>query len=92
MKTGPKLTMYDHSNQTNLAIKGIIALQAMSEVATRAGYEDESSNYSTLAKEYLEFWTDHGVNAEAGHSMLQYDNKDSYGTRTAHSSIVTRAS
>ncbi|KID76102.1 Glutaminase A [Metarhizium brunneum] len=67
------------ANQTNLAIKGIIALQAMSEVATRAGFEDESSKYSTLAKEYLEFWTEHGVNAEAGHSMLQYDNKDSYG-------------
>ncbi|OAA39424.1 glutaminase GtaA [Metarhizium rileyi] len=67
------------ANQTNLAIKGIIALRAMSDVASRAGHKDESSKYSTLAKEYLDFWTKHGVNEEAGHTMLQYDNKDSYG-------------
>jgi hypothetical protein len=52
----------------------------MSEVATKAGHGEESSKYSTLATEYLEFWTEHGVNEKAGHTMLQYDNKDSYGT------------
>ncbi|KAK2596697.1 hypothetical protein QQS21_006212 [Conoideocrella luteorostrata] len=67
------------ANQTNLAIKGIIALEAMSQVATKAGHQSESANYSSLAKQYLEFWTQHGVNKDAGHTMLQYDNKDSYG-------------
>ncbi|KAK2603729.1 hypothetical protein QQS21_004105 [Conoideocrella luteorostrata] len=67
------------ANQTNLAIKGIIALYAMSEVVTRAGHEDQSSKYSTLAKEYLSFWTQNGVNINAGHATLQYGEKNSYG-------------
>lgn len=67
------------SNQTNLAIKGIVALQAMSQVATKAGHGNESAKYAQYAKDYLSFWTKHGVNKEAGHAMLQYDNKDSYG-------------
>lgn len=75
-----KLTIYSPcSNQTNLAIKGIIALQAMSQVATKAGHGNESAKYAQYAKDYLSFWTKHGVNKEAGHAMLQYDNKDSYG-------------
>ncbi|GAO18893.1 hypothetical protein UVI_02046080 [Ustilaginoidea virens] len=41
------------ANQTNLAIKGIIALQAMSQVATKAGHDDQSQKYADLAKEYL---------------------------------------
>ncbi|KAG6004962.1 hypothetical protein E4U21_000585 [Claviceps maximensis] len=67
------------ANQTNLAIKGIIALQAMSEVAIKAGHGGESGKYSQYAKEYLDFWIEHGVNKEAGRTMLQYDNKESYG-------------
>ncbi|KAG6182265.1 hypothetical protein E4U36_003461 [Claviceps purpurea] len=67
------------ANQTNLAIKGIIALQAMSEIATRAGHRGDSTKYANYAKEYLAFWTEHGVNKADGHSMLQYDNPASYG-------------
>ncbi|KAG5917339.1 hypothetical protein E4U42_007270 [Claviceps africana] len=67
------------ANQTNLAIKGIIALQAMSVISTKAGHGSESAKYAQYAKEYLAYWTEHGVNKQAGHTMLQYDNKDSYG-------------
>ncbi|KAG6011363.1 hypothetical protein E4U54_008121 [Claviceps lovelessii] len=51
----------------------------MSEVATKAGHGGESQKYAQLAKDYLAFWTEHGVNKEAGHTMLQYDNKNTYG-------------
>lgn len=71
----------DGSNQTNLAIKGIIALQAMSRIADLTGHATEKKVYSDTAHEYLEFWTKHAVNdkAEPKHSMLQYDSPDSYG-------------
>lgn len=51
----------------------------MSEIATRAGHRGDSTKYANYAKEYLAFWTEHGVNKADGHSMLQYDNAASYG-------------
>ncbi|KAH7121856.1 hypothetical protein B0J13DRAFT_159154 [Dactylonectria estremocensis] len=69
------------ANQTNLAIKGIIGLEAMSKIATLSGHEDQASNYSETAKSYYEFWYEHGIDSEADpkHSLLQYDNTSSHG-------------
>lgn len=71
-----------NSNQTNLAIKGIIGLEAMSKIADISGHEDQASNYSNIAKSYYGFWYEHGINKDADpkHSMLQYDNPESHGT------------
>lgn len=68
-------------NQTNLAIKGIIALEAMSRIATLTGHDFLSSNYSSIAKDYLGFWSRHGVNRASvpNHSVLQYDSASTYG-------------
>ncbi|KAL3963210.1 hypothetical protein ACCO45_000214 [Purpureocillium lilacinum] len=69
------------ANQTNLAIKGIIALEAMSQIAKKTGHKTHAANYTEIAHEYLEFWTNHGINhnAEPKHTVLQYDNPDTYG-------------
>jgi hypothetical protein len=69
------------SNQTNLAIKGIIGLQAMSEVEKLLGNADGETKYGEIAAEYYEFWTQHGINKDASppHTTLQYDTPDSYG-------------
>ncbi|KAL7933233.1 DUF1793 domain-containing protein [Trichoderma chlorosporum] len=69
------------ANQTNLAIKGIIALEAMSRIANLTGHDFVSANYSKIAKEYLGFWSRHGINRAAlpSHSVLQYDSAASYG-------------
>ncbi|KAL5092772.1 hypothetical protein Trisim1_000509 [Trichoderma cf. simile WF8] len=69
------------ANQTNLAIKGIIALEAMSRIATLTGHDFLSSNYSSIAKDYLGFWSRHGVNRASvpNHSVLQYDSASTYG-------------
>ncbi|ATY65800.1 glutaminase GtaA [Cordyceps militaris] len=69
------------ANQTNLAIKGIIALEAMSEVATRAGHADQKQHYSDIAHAYYGFWSEHGINQAAAtpHATLAYDDMDSYG-------------
>ncbi|KAH6989708.1 hypothetical protein BKA56DRAFT_576247 [Ilyonectria sp. MPI-CAGE-AT-0026] len=68
-------------NQTNLAIKGIIGLEAMSKIAKMSGHDHQASNYSNIAKSYYQFWYEHGINDDADpkHSMLQYDNPDSHG-------------
>ncbi|KAJ6780596.1 hypothetical protein PWT90_07123 [Aphanocladium album] len=69
------------ANQTNLAIKGIIALEAMSEIATRAGHDDQKKHYSDVAHEYYDFWYEHGINHDAAtpHTTLAYNDMSSYG-------------
>lgn len=70
----------DHSyrNQTNLAIKGIIGLMAMSKVAQMTKHEDPWNKY---AVEYLERWKDFAINKEANppHTTLSYGDKNSHG-------------
>lgn len=73
-------------NQTNLAIKGIIGLQAMSEIEKLTGHTGNQAKYAKIASEYLKFWNKHGINSNATvpHSMLQYDKPKTYGrTRSA---------
>lgn len=69
------------ANQTNLAIKGIVALEAMSQIATRSGNTNSSQRYSDIAHDYLNFWQEHGINHDANppHTTLQYDMPDTYG-------------
>lgn len=70
-----------YSNQTNLAIKGIIALEAMSKVAELTNHEDSVKKYTDIAHDYFDFWSIHGINHESKppHSTLSYDNFDTYG-------------
>ncbi|KAL7901531.1 hypothetical protein HDV63DRAFT_410931 [Trichoderma sp. SZMC 28014] len=69
------------ANQTNLAIKGIIALQAMSEIADQTGHSYLCEKYSSIARDYLNFWSRHGINRASipNHSVLQYDSGATYG-------------
>ncbi|UNI21178.1 hypothetical protein JDV02_007190 [Purpureocillium takamizusanense] len=73
------------ANQTNLAIKGIIALKAMSEIANMTGHGEDASNYTKIAREYLDFWKEHGIDRKNNppRTMLQYDSPGTYG-RTTH--------
>ncbi|PHH67709.1 hypothetical protein CDD80_590 [Ophiocordyceps camponoti-rufipedis] len=69
------------ANQTNLALKGIIALEAMSRIAGSTGHAEQQKRYGDTARDYLRFWQQHAINTRANprHTMLQYDSPDSYG-------------
>ncbi|KAI5854523.1 DUF1793-domain-containing protein [Durotheca rogersii] len=60
------------ANQTNLALKGIIGIKAMSEIASVAGKEAESRQYSDIADEYVEKWQDFGLSRDKTHAKLAY--------------------
>ena len=66
------------ANQTNMALKGIIGLKAMSEIAKRTGNND---TYGSTADNYLEQWKGFGINANATppHTTLSYGNDTSHG-------------
>ncbi|KAN0113464.1 hypothetical protein V8E52_007745 [Russula decolorans] len=62
------------SNQTNLAIKGIIAIKAMSVMNEVAG---QSGAYSTIADAYYAQWKSHALGSD-NHLLVQYGDESSW--------------
>lgn len=60
------------ANQTNLALKGIIGIKAMSELAELVGEEDDAKYYRQTADEYIDKWQDYGISRDGTHAKLAY--------------------
>ncbi|OTA54452.1 DUF1793-domain-containing protein, partial [Hypoxylon sp. EC38] len=67
------------ANQTNLAIKGIVGLQAMSAIARVAGKEDDASNFTSKATSYYDQWEDLAIDPSGKHTLLAYQWRSSWG-------------
>lgn len=68
-------------NQTNLALKGIIGIQAMARMSSIVGETEHANNFSAIAHEYIGKWIGHGMNlaSKPPHSMLNYNNESTHG-------------
>ncbi|KAI0638108.1 DUF1793-domain-containing protein [Trametes polyzona] len=67
------------ANQTNLAIKGIIGIKAMAEIANLVGDTARSSNYSSIAAAYVQQWQKFATASDGTHLTLSYGNSASWG-------------
>jgi len=69
------------ANQTNLALKGIIGLAAMSEMSRLANESADAQTYSSIAKDYMTKWQTLGLNTAANppHATLTYNNMSTHG-------------
>lgn len=69
------------SNQTNLALKGMIGIQAMSVIANLTGHSDDAAHYSTTAHDYITKWQSLAIAKDATppHTTLSYGNDNSHG-------------
>ncbi|KAI0134147.1 glutaminase GtaA [Xylariales sp. AK1849] len=69
------------ANQTNLALKGIIGLRAMSEIAKLTGNSDDEKSFGDTATSYISQWQNLGINSTADppHTTLSYGDGDSHG-------------
>ncbi|KAI0744978.1 DUF1793-domain-containing protein [Earliella scabrosa] len=67
------------ANQTNLAIKGIIGLKAMAQIAALVGNQDKSSRYNSQADSYLEQWQTLATARDGSHLKLTYGDDSSWG-------------
>ncbi|KAL2064393.1 hypothetical protein VTL71DRAFT_4887 [Oculimacula yallundae] len=69
------------ANQTNLALKGIIAIEAMSVVARRIGNLADAKTFTDIAHDYINKWQKLAVVASANppHTNLAYQDKNSHG-------------
>ncbi|KAF2997083.1 hypothetical protein E8E13_002957 [Curvularia kusanoi] len=68
-------------NQTNLALKGIIGIEAMSQLSALVGETSDAHNYTTIAHDYISKWQTLGItsNASTPHAMLNYGNSSTWG-------------
>ncbi|KAI0009953.1 glutaminase A [Xylariaceae sp. FL0662B] len=69
------------ANQTNLGLKGIIGLRAMSEIARLTGNADDATSFGDTATSYISQWQDLGINKESNppHATLSYGDDNSHG-------------
>lgn len=69
------------ANQTNLALKGIIALKAMGEMGRLISNASASSYYGDIAESYLPQWATYGLNnaSDPPHTVLDYNDPTSWG-------------
>ncbi|KAJ5154601.1 uncharacterized protein N7500_010040 [Penicillium coprophilum] len=69
------------ANQTNLALKGMIGIEAMAVIAKQTGHTADAANYSSIAKDYITQWQDLAIakNANPPRTTLSYGNTASHG-------------
>ncbi|KAF9476478.1 DUF1793-domain-containing protein [Pholiota conissans] len=68
------------ANQTNLAIKGIIGIKAMSQINQLVGGSTTmTTNYSTIASSFVAQWQTLAASSSGQHLTLSYGNSASWG-------------
>ncbi|PGH18884.1 hypothetical protein AJ80_04302 [Polytolypa hystricis UAMH7299] len=59
--------------QTNLALKGIIGINAMSELAQFVGRKEEARFYKNISDTYVAKWEDFGMSRDKTHAKISYN-------------------
>jgi hypothetical protein len=67
------------ANQTNLAIKGIVGLKAISFISEALGDLSAAANYSATAASYYAQWEQFAIDPSGTHTMLAYQSRGSFG-------------
>jgi hypothetical protein len=61
------------AHSVNLALKGIVGIGAMSQIATAAGNAADSAHYLSVAKDYIGQWATKAQDSSGKHLKLAYD-------------------
>ncbi|TIA37388.1 putative glutaminase [Aureobasidium pullulans] len=59
--------------QTNLALKGIVGIRAMSELATVMDKKDDAKHFRNISDTYIKRWEELGISRDGTHAKLAYD-------------------
>lgn len=59
--------------QTNLALKGIVGIKAMSELAVLVGETEDAKYYKNVSEVYIKKWEEYGMSRDGGRAKLAYD-------------------
>ena len=82
----------ENRNQTNLALKGIIGIEAMAVIANLTGNTADASNYTNIAHDYITQWQTLGIAHDANppHTTLNYGANDTYSKPFLHNHLYVR--
>ena len=58
--------------QTNLALKGIIGIKAMSELSELVGESEDAKYYRNISDVYIQKWEEYGMSRDGGRAKLAY--------------------
>jgi hypothetical protein len=64
------------AHSSNLALKGILGLGAMSQIATAVGQTTDATSYMNTAKSYITQWSAKSQDSTSSHLKLAYDGDD----------------
>ncbi|KAG9699873.1 DUF1793-domain-containing protein, partial [Aureobasidium melanogenum] len=71
------------ANQTNLALKGIIGIEAMAMIANLTGHTEDAQNFTSIAHTYINRWQQLGIaqgtNGSLSHTTLAYNMPNTHG-------------
>ena len=59
--------------QTNLALKGIVGIKAMSQMAELMGENKDAKYYRNISEVYIKKWEEYGMSRDGGRAKLAYD-------------------
>lgn len=68
------------ANQTNLALKGIVGIRAMADLAALVGNDQEAKEYKRIAEDYIDKWQGYGISRDGTHAKLSYTWQGSWTT------------
>ncbi|KLO15796.1 hypothetical protein SCHPADRAFT_824120 [Schizopora paradoxa] len=66
-------------NQTNLVLKGIIGISAMSSISSANTVKDDQMAYQTIAQQYMQIWLDGAVSQDHSHLLSSFADQNSSG-------------
>lgn len=58
---------------TNLALKGIVGIRAMSELASIMGDHSDAKHYLNISESYIKHWEKRAISRDGTHAKLAYD-------------------
>lgn len=68
------------SNQTNLALKAIVGIGAMSQISLVTGNDHKGIEFRSIAEEYAKKWIEFSLSSDFSHTKLAYQLDHSWGT------------
>lgn len=68
------------ANQTDLAIKAIIGIGAMAEIAKVTGHVEHGAVFRNISEDYVGKWIGYSISPDRTHTKLAYQDEHSWGT------------
>ncbi|KAL8951049.1 MAG: hypothetical protein Q9222_002942 [Ikaeria aurantiellina] len=59
--------------QTNLALKGILGIKAMSKISETIDNKEDAKFYKNISDTYISKWEEYGISRDGTHAKLAYD-------------------